>query len=1245
MQAQKPELVGEYTSPEEDLLLRKFFDSRLLGQDIIDSFDSFINEGIQECFNQLPLSFNDQGQIAYLKVDGEIRRPHYTSEYGVVPLNMETAKLHRLDYTIGIPVKVVIKKGDTVRTSTRSGILFEQCIMKYSQYCWDRENIEREIENPTDPGCYFFLDGLKVMPMFDKMRQNQIIVATDRDTGLPYAYHLSETTYSTNYASCKYFAGPKNSMLLGITLNKSEYSISEEPDTEEVDDDEASSASSLKKPAKVVKVPDNALSVMYTILYSVNKGITQRQLVNRVEDMLSKVIPKNVYTDCHAKYISTRIAFMASTHDSIIEDCMKSLGIETADKNTRLDPITNMRTYFAVKLLPNVLDFEDKVDTLIMIMSYLLQRIVDPKKQETDKNHWGHKGLSRPREILSASLSDKLNTLLGKARTSKLFRDDMTADQLLELLLNGTALEFNLTKSLQKDFKPPVQGMFFKSKKTSNSAITIDVIANNAEDLTSILFKIRNNVDKNTPSFSVRNIHPSSYKITDPFKFTENEFVGIHKFAASMMHISNKTSEKLMRATLTELRKVGDKTCCIVTKEWSPRRTVPVLLNGSPIGYANIDTGYNNMRMYKRYGIIDRKCCIVRTIRGTIEVYCDSRRVLSPVVCTDVNHRLRIAPSGKDWSALTSGDTGKVDWKKMTFNELVRNGYIEYLDAYEYENPDIVLAQTFASFKNYEAELARHTMNLERIMMTINEAVLALSGALSNAERETKRSKLQINYTAKANVETELKIMKDYRYTHAPLHPAGGYTVGSATLPFINHEMACRGSYGTKHTEQKMTKPMGDLYTHASGFLSAWNTTMSVAASTSNLTKRNELIAGQTVTVALKPMYANQDDACVVSKDSKDKLFKFNIITVIRETCEDGEYFGRYNSGRNPHKYRNILKNGLPLTNVEYHAGDCVLGRYKYETTGDGARKIVDRSYYLAEDEVGVVTEVVTYRSKQTKTRGGKLTVSIRLSKYTSIERAGKVTTQHAQKYETALILPATDMPFNELDQRIDIMFSPMCFPTRMTYGTLAEPILGRASALTGKVYDMACHKDHKIREISRTMTRYGFSDDGEQLYYDGVTGEPINLRIFTGPANVAMLIHVGIKKTQVSPGLGAKHKLTNQVESTRTSDKGQKFGGPERNKALQYGASFVISERMNISSDGVTMVVCRQCSAWANFNPALGRFQCTNCDSSNTNKPIHERFGKYIMPQTAMYIQAGLRSIRIEMQNKFVSKEEYLNM
>lgn len=1238
MSAQRQQLLPEVTGPDEDLLCRKFADSRLaVGQEVLNSFNEYIDQGIQECFNQHPFPISDSGDaVARIIMQPIIHKPHYINADGILtPLTKEIAELERRDYTVPIPIKVAITQGGHTAISKKTEMLFEQCVMVYSKVCHDHDKIKEEIENPKNPGCYFFLDGIKAIPMFDMMRQNQLVVATDIATGLPYTYHLSETTRSTSRTNCRYVYDEKGKLVIGITLNKSEFSVIESTvdDDEEGDEDDMVAASSFKKPT--VRPPVNALSVLYALLYVASpkansyldpvEGLTLQAVSERVEGMLRNIIPASSYLDCMTKFIPTRIAFMSSKHADVISNAVSSL--DMTEKGEQRTTLSRMRNYFTTKMLPNILEFEDKVNTIIVLMSYLLQRIVDPLEKDTDKDHWGHKGLSRPREILSASLANKLSKMYDAVEKSKQIRPGMSPDDLLELITNKQAIKYDMTKMLQKDFKPPMQGAFGKEGK-GRPTFAIDVIPNNANDLASVIGKIRNKVDSNTPSFSARNVHPSSYKITCPYKFTENEWVGIHKFASYMLHVSSKSDEKVIRNTLTSLRSFGGSTCRIVSKERTSTRTVPVLLNGCFIGYTNIDTGYRNLRMYKRYGIIDNKCCIVKTSKGTIEVYCDSRRVLSPVMCTSQPGVLRIAPVRKEGDPLSKEDLDKLTWRSMTLGELVNRGYIEYLDAYEVENPDIVLAQTFASFDNYHIEKQNMQDNLNRVILAIKTS--------------TDKAALDLNNIALTNIKRELDIIVKYPYTHCSLHPAGAYSLGAANLPFGNHQMTCRTGYASKFEEQRITKPIGDFHTHATGFISAFNTTMMVASSLTNITKRNEMIAGQTLIIAMKSVYENQDDACVVSSAAKDKLFKFLTVTVIRESIEEGEYFGRYNKGENPYNMRHIRENGLPTVGVPYYEGDVVLGKYSYEYTEKGEKRVVDRSYRLANDEVGVVTEVVTYYSKTTKTRGGKLTVSIRISLYTSLGRAGKVSTPHAQKYETALILPETDMPFNERGS-IDVMFSPTCFPTRMTYGTVAEPILGRASALSGQVYDMAVHKDHRVLDATKVLQRNGFAYHGEQVYKDGRTGRSMNLRIFSGPANVSMLIHVAIKKTQASPGLGSKHKLTNQVESTRTSDKGQKFGGPERNKTLQYGASFVISERMNISSDGVTMVVCKQCSSWVNFNPALGKFHCTNCDQSNVGKSSNERFGKYIMPQTSIYLQAGLRSIGVEMETKFVSREEHL--
>ena len=1243
-----PDLLPEVAGPDEDLLCAKVFRSRMTFEYIVESYDLFVSEGLQECMDARPLAIPGGDSMAYIRIAyASMRSPTYLNDYNIeTSLTKEIASLERRDYMLKIPIQVEIRNGDT-RKLSKVGTLFELPLMVYSKYCCDHNNKQSEIDNPTNPGCYFILDGgIKFMPLYEKVRQNQLIVGSSKN-GMPFAYQLSETPYSTSNTACKYYIDASGNKLLGVTLNKSEYSVYEDTTDEadkEKDLDDFLGASAIKTTNKP-KEPVNVLSVIYTILFCANTeadlgflstpSVTHSSVIDYVIDMLMKVIPGELYMSCSAKLYSTIQEFKSTTHEDIINSVITSLevvpkgeaGAKTkANKRVRNDAEIRYRVeaYFKVKLLPNILQFEGKVNTIVMLMSYLLQRIVDPLQRETDRDHWGHKGLSRARELLTDSFGKKLEKFFRAVETSKQYATATTPDSLLNLLCKSEKLDYNITEELLKDFKPSVQAEFsFKKAGKSTDPIAMDIIPNNANDLRAVLGKTRTNVNKNIPSFGPRSAHPSSYPGICPLKLTENALIGITKFSGLLTVISNKTSARKLVAKLLERHYLEDRGYIrIVSKNYQDgKRTVPVLVNGMFIGYTNADTGYKNMTMYKRYGRIDRQCCIVKTIRGTIEIYCDSRRVLVPVVGCDESGTLRIYSTGEDW-------------KQMSYNELVRRGYIEYYDPYESENPNIVLAQTFASFHNYKAELLYREAQLAGVI-----------ARLLQVEDSDTKVNLSIIRT---NLEAEITSMRQGKYSHAPLHPNGAYSVGAANIPFGNNEMACRSGFASKHEEQKMSRNMGDQFAHADGFIAAYNTRTLVDSSMNNITKTNQLVAGQTVIIGFLARADNQEDACIISAGAVEKGFRFNTITVVRETLESGEEFGRYNKGIDPSKQKYILENGLPIVGAYYGEGDCVLGKYaQQEIKGKPGEYITaDKSYYLAKDEIGVVTEVVTYKSKQVKSKSSTTTVSIRLCKYNTLEVGGKITTRHAQKHILARIVPTVDMPFNDRGQSIDMLMSPLCLPTRMTFGTTGEPFYGRAAGISGEVFDMASHKEHDFERVSKILTRYGYQYDGEQRYTNGITGEPLQLTTFTGPSNVSMLIHVAIKKAQARAGLGKKHNVTNQVVSKKfgkCEDKGQKFSVPERDKGLQYGSSFLISERMNTSCDGVEMVVCKQCSSWASFNSKLGRFECAVCGLSDLNKLPEEQFGKYIIPQTTLYLQAGLLSIGIDLSFKFTDKEEYV--
>jgi len=499
------------------------------------------------------------------------------------------------------------------------------------------------------------------------------------------------------------------------------------------------------------------------------------------------------------------------------------------------------------------------------------------------------------------------------------------------------------------------------------------------------------------------------------------------------------------------------------------------------------------------------------------------------------------------------------------------------------------------------------------------------------------------------NATKQLQSLMNGRPTHAAIHPTSAYSVTPSLVPYPETQQSCRTAYSNKMINQIIHKRLGDPFEHSAGYEIAGSTRSLVNPSTFNISGLQEEIGGQTLTVGFLATYENQEDACVIDRSIIERgLFRYRQTIIIKETLKGQQFFGRVvNGSQNPHHLRHMSNNGIPHTNVYVSHGDCVIGKYELiESELNGEKVLIreDKSYYLAREERGIITEVVTYNTYKAGSNVGLPTVSVRIVAYSSSVRGNKFSTRHSQKHIAALLRSHEDMPFRTDGSSINIIFSPMCVPTRMTMGTLLEPITGKATSITGSIHDMAAHKKRNIEDIKQTLQRAGFSSNGKERIKDGTTGMTLEAEVFVGLMRVNMLAHIAEEKVQCR-SVGKKDKITNQAAPTKfgnAQNKGQKIGEAERNNLIQYHSRFLIQERMNLSCDGVTVVVCLQCSSFSSFQPNTGKFACPIC-SKSVKGSAKSMFGKYIMPQTTMYFRAGLLSIGTLLQPKFVTAVEYL--
>jgi len=164
-----------------------------------------------------------------------------------------------------------------------------------------------------------------------------------------------------------------------------------------------------------------------------------------------------------------------------------------------------------------------------------------------------------------------------------------------------------------------------------------------------------------------------------------------------------------------------------------------------------------------------------------------------------------------------------------------------------------------------------------------------------------------------------------------------------------------------------------------------------------------------------------------------------------------------------------------------------------------------------------------------------------------------KFSSRHGQKGTIGNIIPEEDMPFTKDGVRPDIIINPHAIPSRMTIGQLKETVLGKTLVELGLFGDGTSFGEFDINSICEELLKVGYNAHGNQIMYNGLTGEQLESSIFIGPVFYQRLKHMVTDK-QHSRSIGPMVNLTRQPAEGRSRDGGLRFGEMERvSKQLIY--------------------------------------------------------------------------------------------
>jgi len=204
---------------------------------------------------------------------------------------------------------------------------------------------------------------------------------------------------------------------------------------------------------------------------------------------------------------------------------------------------------------------------------------------------------------------------------------------------------------------------------------------------------------------------------------------------------------------------------------------------------------------------------------------------------------------------------------------------------------------------------------------------------------------------------------------------------------------------------------------------------------------------------------------------------------------------------------------------------------------------------------------------------------------------------RHGQKGTIGNIIQEEDMPYTKQGVRPDIIINPHAIPSRMTIGQLKETLLGKTLVSLGLFGDGTSFGNLEINDIRKELLKVGYEAHGNELMYDGLTGEQMECSIFMGPVFYQRLKHMVNDKAH-SRSIGPMVNLTRQPAEGRSRDGGLRFGEMERDAMISHGAARFIRGRMYDSSDKYQVHVCKKCGLIASYNDEMHIHHCRTCDN-----------------------------------------------
>lgn len=372
-----------------------------------------------------------------------------------------------------------------------------------------------------------------------------------------------------------------------------------------------------------------------------------------------------------------------------------------------------------------------------------------------------------------------------------------------------------------------------------------------------------------------------------------------------------------------------------------------------------------------------------------------------------------------------------------------------------------------------------------------------------------------------------------------------------------------------------------------------------------DLISLNKIPSGSQLIVAIMTHTGyNQEDSLLINKGSVDRGMA--LVTVYHtEKDEDKQKINgdeeirckpdpSKTKGMKMGNYNKVNSKGVIPENMLVENRDIIISKVTpiKENRNDHTKVIK----YDDQSKIYKTTEE-TYVDKNYIDRNGEgyNFAKVRLRTVRKPVIGDKFSSRHGQKGTVGNIIPECDMPYTENGVRPDIIINPHAIPSRMTIGQLKETVLGKVLVELGLFGDGTAFGDFELKDICDLLLKAGYESHGNELLYNGLTGEQVECSVFMGPVFYQRLKHMVNDKAH-SRSIGPMVNLTRQPAEGRSRDGGLRFGEMERDCMVSHGAARFTRGRMYDASDKYSVYTCKKCGLIASYNDNMHIHLCNTC-------------------------------------------------